>query len=35
MFGMSFKTIAIHATIAVAAVALVKRVPAINKFVGL
>jgi hypothetical protein len=35
MFGMSLKTIAIHAAIAVAAVAFVKRVPAINKFVGL
>lgn len=35
MFGMSLKTIAIHAAIAVAAVALAKRIPAINKFAGL
>jgi hypothetical protein len=35
MFGMSAKTIAVHALIAVAAVAIVKRVPALNKFAQL
>lgn len=34
MFGMSLKTVAIHAAIAVAAVALAKRSP-LNKWLGL
>jgi hypothetical protein len=34
MFGMSLKTIAIHATLAVVAVAAVKRTP-LNKWLGL
>jgi hypothetical protein len=34
MFGMSLKTIAVHAAIAVAAVAIVKRTP-LNKWVGI
>ena len=35
MFGMSVKTIATHAAIAVVAVAIAKRVPALQKFLSL
>lgn len=34
MFGMSLKTVAIHAAIAVAAVALAKRIPFTAKFLA-